>query len=99
MNTCTFADAKNDLRLDDFAADPWGTTMSWKFAVADELYFHRDCLNVPDVWEFRPSPFGPDESDDLKSFTLKGLSDDDLMRFADMLHRLDLACRRRGYDY
>lgn len=97
--TFTYDDAKDELRLDDFAGDPWGTTMAWWFAVSDEIYFHRDDIDVPHEWQFSPSPFGPAEDDEYRTEVVKGMPDADLVQFGNLLCRLDEICRERGWNY
>lgn len=46
------------MRDDDFS-DPWGTAMSWGFAVCDVLY-DADPNMVPASLEYRPAMAGPE---------------------------------------
>jgi len=96
----TYDDAIYEMRLNDFAGDPWGSTMSWWFAVSEEIYFNRqDTLDVPPEWQYSPGAATEPEEDRYEAEIVQGMSDDDLMRFGRTLCRLDRACRARGLNY
>jgi hypothetical protein len=57
----SYDDLKTEFRLSNDDGDSWGSVMAWLFAIADEITFYRNpTLNVPNEWEFRPSPLGAD---------------------------------------
>ena len=95
----TYGDAIHEMRMDDFKYDPWGTTMSWWFAVSEEIYFNRsDRLDVPPEWQYCPGIAAePEERPEAEM--VQGMSDDDLMRLGRTLCRLDRICRERGWNY
>ena len=47
------------MREDDYRHDPWGTGMSWAYAVAEVLY-DADPNMVPSELQYRPSFAGPE---------------------------------------
>lgn len=80
--------------------DAWGSCMKWWFTIADEIYFNRDNLSVPDDWQFRPSPLGPsNEEGDYEADECKAASDEDLMAMGGLMHRLAGILKAKGLDY
>lgn len=89
------------LELDpDYAPnnDPWGCAMGVFFAVADELAARG--VQCPEVWRFRPSPFGQ-SCEGYAYETLQELEpdDDELLRLGAFLHRLTGRIDRAGLSY
>ena len=79
--------------------DAWGNCMQWLFAIGDHLTFNTD-TPVPDAWEFRPSPLGPDED----SFVYQFLQEDhvpagEVLSFGHALIRLRDILQAQGRDY
>lgn len=89
-------------------SDPWGSALSWWFAIAEFLY-HHDEGEVPEEWEFRDSPAHYDGFDlddrgaedamiwdmyDLGEFTL-----DDALTFGRVLSRYLDILRAADKDY
>jgi len=89
--------AMAELRQDN-DGDDWGWAISWLFAICDELMFRRS-LPVPAEWEFRPSPFGPDDSDEWKTSILDTFSDSQVQYCGNLLYRYTERLRRAGKDY
>ena len=89
------------LELDpDYAPnnDPWGSAMGVFFAVADELTARG--VPCPEVWHFRPSPFGQEcEGYAYESLQELKPSDAELLRLGAFLHRLTGRCERAGLSY
>ena len=96
-----FADLKAEYRaISD--GDARGDCMGWWFRIADEIEFKREALEVPDAWRFRPSPMGSvydAEEGDYVCEALREASDDAVMRFGELMHRLARALRHAGKDY
>ena len=83
------------------SGDPYGDTMAWLFAACDVL---EDFGLVPEEFEFRQSPFGPEtdvpEYQELLS-TLNGgyCTLDDLLHFARVLFRHSQYLDHLGLSY
>ena len=95
----TFEQVKSEWRI-AATGDDWGDAMSAWFVIADEIYFNRSRLDVPDEWRFRPSPLG--ESNDPDDFVVGvvRLADDDvLMRFGQLMNRYCRLLKHLGKDY
>jgi len=90
---------KNEWQLTYDSGDPWGSCMSWLFAVCDYLTFETDEC-VPDEWQFKPSLFGADD-DDYHFQTLKELNlpSKDIMHFGSLLIRFNALLKRKNLDY
>lgn len=93
----TYDDLKQEFRLTN-DGDSWGNAMSWLFAMADEIYFHRD-FEVPTKWQFRPSPLGPDTEERYETEIIKETKDAELIKFADLIYRYETALRHAGESY
>lgn len=81
--------------------DNWGNCMEWWFAIADEIYWNRaPHLRVPDNWQFRPSPLGPqNEPESYTTEIVQSATDSALEEFGAMLHRYAAILKKRGEDY
>lgn len=80
--------------------DDWGNTVHWWFVIADEIYFNRETIAVPDEWKFRPSPLGPqNDDDDMVVGIIRETNDDDLLRFGAIIHRYARRLKHQGKDY
>jgi hypothetical protein len=89
---------KQEYRL-TYCGDKWGHTMSWLFHIADELYHHRE-TPVPDDWGFRPSPLGPsNDPDSYETECVAEATDEELVRFGNVLNRYAGLLKRAGRDY
>lgn len=102
------------LRATDLAHDPWGTAMSWMFAVCRVLDAMGE--HVPDEWEFRRG-IGDRESVEQMAGTLadedadfpdcevatmvlnEQLDADTLLWWGRVLNRYLAMCKRAGRDY
>ncbi len=97
MNTCTLSDLQQEYRF-SACGDSWGHCMAWLFAIAD-----HQCHNgqpVPDHWQFRPSPFGPDtESPEYQTLQELEPPPEILAEFGAQLWRLRGILQARGLDY
>lgn len=94
---------KTEWRLTYDSGDPWGSGMSWLFAVCDYLTFEtNEC--VPDEWQFKPSPLGANE-DCFYYQTLRHLAFeryiaiDDVLHFGSLLVRFSSLLKRKNLDY
>jgi len=95
----TYNDLKAEFKLSS-DGDEWGNVMQWWFTVADEIYFNRDTIEVPESWEFRPSPLGPsNEPDDYPTYIVADAKADDLLRFGKLMDRYAGALRHADHDY
>jgi hypothetical protein len=89
---------KQEYRL-TYSGDAWGNAMNWLFHIADELY-HNRLTPVPDDWGFRPSPHGPtNHPGDYETECVAEASDEDLIRFGNVLNRYAGLLKRAGHDY
>jgi len=83
--------------------DPWGTSMSWMFAICDFLVLRRG-VPVPKEWGFSPSPFGVDE-DSMEFKELQFLNEDgiatcdEILDFGKILWRYTRILKTQGKDY
>jgi hypothetical protein len=92
-----FREVAPDYRADN---DPWGHAMGAAFDVCAELT-NRD-LAVPAAWRYRPSPIrGPQEVSDYvaEAFADLAITDAELLRLGDFLHRLTGRLNRAGRSY
>ena len=91
---------KAEFRLTDDLGDSWGNAMQWWFTIADEIYFNRDKLCVPDEWQFKPSPLGPsNDPDDYVTNVVKNTPDETLMGFGNLVHRYASLLKSKRMDY
>lgn len=81
------------------SGDSWGQCMAWLFAIADEIHFNRDNLEVPEPWGFRPSPMGQCKDDDGLVELLADADEGALITFANQLWRLRGILKAAGRDY
>lgn len=80
------------------SGDSWGQCLAWKFALADYLT-HRG-IAVPNEWQFRQSPSGPDkDAYEWKELSRRNDAGSTLRRFAGVLHRLQSILEAQGKDY
>lgn len=79
--------------------DSWGNTMQWLFAISDYITFKTDSC-VPDSWEFRPSPLGPDDESYIFQFLdEENVPADELLKFGESLLRVRDILIAQGRDY
>lgn len=96
----TYENLKSEFRLFDCDGNSWGEVMHWWFVIADEIYFHRDTIEVPGDWQFRPSPLGESNSpDDYAVASVRETPNDELIRFGALIHRYAGALLHAGRDY
>lgn len=82
----------------DLHSDEWGHAMSAWFDVAAEA-FHR-CLDIPSHWEYRPSPCNdPRDLDSWFARVAVDASDDELIKFGNLMERYTRILQRAGKDY
>jgi hypothetical protein len=96
----SYADLKSEFKL--YAdGDAWGYVMHWWFAVAEELYYFRQNVTIPEEWQFCPSPFGrpQNDPDDVATVAVALASDRDLLKFGKLLARCARALKHAGRDY
>lgn len=90
---------KAEFRLSD-DGDSWGNVKQWWFTIADEIYFNRKNLRVPDEWQFKPSPMGPsNDPDDYVTNVVKDTPDEALMAFGNLVHRYARLLKSKGVNY
>ena len=95
--TITYVDAKTEFKM--MATDDWGTSMTWWFTIADEIYFNRD-FPVPKSWQFKPSPFGPsNDQEDYTTDIVQEMNDDDLLKFGLLIDRFARHLKFHGRSY
>ena len=92
-----------EMRFDDIRHDPFGTALSWHFAIADALTGYGPPY-APPRWGYRPAAGGPD-TDAPEYETVCDLLDSgaatpaELIRAGDICARLVRLCRLAGRDY
>ncbi len=95
----SFAALKAELRLDDIKYDPWGTAMSWHFALCDWLHF-RTSEDVPCEWQYSPGAASDiDENDEYKHEAFVAEEVETLLDFGHLLDRYTDKLRLAGRDY
>lgn len=95
----TYDDLRAEFRV-CHSGDLWGCCMSWWFTVADEIYWNRDGIEVPDAWQFKPGADGPcNEPGELETEMVEGATDDALIRFGHLLDRYASALKHAGRSY
>lgn len=92
----TCEDLKNEYKLTN-DGDSWGNSMSWWFAIADELEGNRGLL-CPEHWEYRMSPMRPD-NENYEASIVTDYPDDDLIEFGNVLERYTRLLKHLGEDY
>lgn len=102
--------AKNFIKVLDFkdlkqcfhetsSGDPWGNTMGWLFAIADYLHFETE-IEVPEEWEFRPSPLGVGTEEDAYEWqALKEAEPEAILPFGRLLWRYRGYLKFKKKDY
>ena len=93
----TIKEFKETLIQLDLYGDPWGTTMSAWFDIAEILYCRGD--NIPPEWEFRPSPLIYDLSGGYLVEELSELSSDTLRKLGNLLSRYTRILKFYGRNY
>lgn len=95
----TFSDLAREFRLTYDRGDPWGSTMLWWFAAAEEMF--RRGLDIPDEWRFRPGAAAHREPDpdDYHAMVVADAEDAALARFGAALHILAGRLDRAGFSY
>lgn len=88
---------KNEIRLGDLKGDPWGTSMTWWFAIADELHFNR-FEPIPEHWHHKPG-IGPDDDNDYYASVFENHTVEDLTKFGNLLCHYTAALDRAGKSY
>lgn len=79
-------------------SDQWGTTMSWWFAVAAELFTRGE--PIPEEWKYSPGALGkPVDLDDDRSLLVAGASTPTLLGFAENLAAEAEQLKANGQDY
>ena len=79
--------------------NPWGTTMHWWFAIAEELHFSRGG-HVPEHWRFKPSILGPaNEHYDYAADTARDTKTDALIAAGNLLERYAQLLTHYEKDY
>lgn len=91
------------MREDDLRHDPWGTSLTWHFAVC-ELMVEWAPPYPPSEWGFRQAMGGPDTENhayqELTDMIEAGEVDpDDLLRVGQVLHRYEAMLERAGRSY
>lgn len=91
---------KHELRMHDIKYDPWGTAMSFWFQLCDYLHFLRR-TDVPDEWQYRPSPLGCDidENDMEQYLNWEEYTTAQLIDMGNFLCRYTNFLKRAGKDY
>jgi len=91
MQVETYSSAMTGFRL--CFSKPWGDCMHWWFTVAEEMFMRG--LPIPETWEYRQSPLGPqNDPDDYATQIVWGLPDGDLLRLGQVMTRYAGVIRR-----
>ena len=94
----TLKDLKRDYRINS-TSDALGDAVSYGFAICETLY-ERGEHDIPELMEFRPSPFGvSDDLEDTIRQELKLCDTDVLESFGRILNRLINILKYSGRDY
>ena len=94
-----FNDLKSDFRMTS-DGDNWGNCLSWWFTIADEIYFNRENLRVPESWRFKPSMCGPsNEANRWETIAVLEADDVSLMKFGHLISRYASLLKHLGKDY
>lgn len=91
-------DSAKSYIMTDAPSDPWGSCMTAFFDVAAEMCERG--LDHPEAWCYRPG--GGGHSIELQSGTapvVAGLSDDDLFRLGELMHRWSGMLKVAGRSY
>jgi hypothetical protein len=76
--------------------DDWGSCMSWRFAIAGELYARG--APIPEEWQYRPG-LHPVDLDDHKAPIVAGAPTDVLMHFVEDIEDNVKQLKAEGKDY
>lgn len=100
MAARTFSNLEFDFRTYvDGTADMHADVSHWWFTIADEAWHNRRC-QIPYNWGFHPSPLGPvNDPEDMATAAALAATDQELMRFGEVLHRYAGRLRRAGMAY
>lgn len=84
--------------------DPWGSALSWHFAIADYLTDMGQA--TPSAWEYQQSLFGSDHEayeykviEEIFSTTAISYQVESLVNAGNVLGRYSNLCREAGLDY
>ena len=92
------AELTNELRMNDFAGDPWGTAMSAMFDVCEHMTVRG--LDVPTEFGYRPSILGVRINEESEFYELiSTATDSDLLRMGLFLNKLLDIVKSKGLDY
>ena len=79
------------------SGDAWGECMGWLFALADWIHGKWE---VPEEWEFRQSPMGPDRTVyEYKEIASIRPGKRDSLAFGTYLWNIRQVCIAEGKDY
>ena len=94
-----YKDAMSEFRTMFDGGDAWDSTMNMWFAIAEEMYHNRE-FDVPESWQFRPSPFGNgNDPNDYATAIVEDMTDDALRHLGAVIHRYAGVLQRAGVDY
>lgn len=91
------------MRHDDLRHDPWGTSLSWHFAVC-ELMLEWAPPDPPAEWGFRQAMGGPETDSfpyqEIEAMIESGqLDPNELLSIGQVLHRYEAMLERAGRSY
>lgn len=86
---------KEELRMNDFAGDPWGISMSAMFDLCAVAY---EQLDVPREWEYSVGALGNHIDADNLFFGLD-MSDNEILAIGNYLNRLTEILRKTDHAY
>lgn len=93
----TYDDLKGEFRLFS-EGDTWDEVMHWWFAVAGEIYEHRDFC-VPHEWHYRPGLWAIPDPEDYAADATRQADDESLQRFGALLNRYASLLKAAGKSY
>lgn len=98
----------SEVRMDDISHDPFGTALSWQFAIAEVM--DSTGIKIPQHWDYRAGVEARDiediiDGDDFKSssvasyLTDNDVRDNDLIFAGNVLSRYVAFCHLSGKSY
>lgn len=93
----TIKEFKYEMKLTN-SGDSWGNAMNAFFEVAAHLYDKG--VTIPDEWEYSPSMASEQAEEDSYWFELFSIeTEENLIKFGNLLHRYTEFLKFKGVDY
>lgn len=95
-------DLRSEIAMTWDPGDPYGSVMTWWFAIAETLQRHEP-WTVPAAWDYSPGAFGPPDPESFEDTSTEAIYEDHggaaLVYWGDVLQRMAHWCDLAGFSY